>query len=50
LLGYEDAGFTSRSFIWFFSEYSGTAYLSWKSTHIFSGSPSILSLTEGLIF
>lgn len=28
LLGYEDAGFTSRSFIWFFSEYSGTAYLS----------------------
>jgi hypothetical protein len=50
LLGYEDAGFTSRSFVWLFSGYSGTAYLSGKSTRIFLGSPSLLSQTEGLIF
>jgi hypothetical protein len=50
LLGYEDAGFTSRSFVWLFSGYSGTNYLSGKSTRIFLGSPSLLSQTEGLIF
>lgn len=50
LLGYEDAGFTSRSFVWLFSGYSGTNYLSGKSTRIFLGSPSQLSQTEGLIF
>ena len=50
LLGYEDAGFTSRSFVWLFSAYSGTNYFSGKSTRIFLGSPSLLSQTEGLIF
>jgi len=50
LLGYEDVGFTSRSFVWLFSGYSGTNYLSGKSTRIFLGSPSLLSQTEGLIF
>ncbi len=50
LLGYEDAGFTSKSFVWLFSGYSGTNYLSGKSTRIFLGSPSQLSQTEGLIF
>lgn len=50
LLGYEDSGFTSRSFVWLFSEYSGMNYLSGKSTRIFLGSPSLISQTEGLIF
>jgi hypothetical protein len=50
LLGYEDAGFASRSFVWLFSAYSGTNYFSGKSTRIFLGSPSLLSQTEGLIF
>jgi len=50
LLGYEDAGFTSRSFVWLFSSYTGTNYFSGKSTRIFLGSPSQLSQTEGLIF
>lgn len=50
LLGYEDAGFTSRSFVWLFSGYSGSNYLSGKATRIFLGSPSLLSQTEGLIF
>uniref|UniRef100_UPI0025F65F42 hypothetical protein n=1 Tax=Algoriphagus sp. TaxID=1872435 RepID=UPI0025F65F42 len=50
LLGYEDAGLASRSFIWLFSKYSGIAFFSGKSNRIFLGSPSLLSQTEGLIF
>jgi hypothetical protein len=50
LLGYEDAGFTSRSFVWLFSGYSGSNFLSGNATRIFLGSPSLLSQTEGLIF
>jgi hypothetical protein len=50
LLGYENAGFTSRSFVWLFSGYSGTDFFSGKAHRIFLGSPSQLSQTEGVIF
>ena len=50
LLGYEDAGFSSRSFVWLFSDYVGDAYFSGNSTKIFLGSPALLSQTEGIIF
>jgi hypothetical protein len=50
LLGYQDLGLTSKSFVWLFSNYSGHAFFSGKANQITLGSPIFLSQTEGIAF
>ncbi|WP_296699988.1 hypothetical protein [Algoriphagus sp.] len=50
LLGYENIGIASRSFIWLISEFSGNEFFSGTKRKTLLGSPSILSQTEGIIF
>lgn len=50
ILGYENKGIASRSFIWLISEFSGNEFFSSSIRRTFLGSPSILSQTEGVVF
>jgi hypothetical protein len=50
LLGYQENGFSSKSFVWLFSDFTNTDFFSGKATPIFIGSPAVLSQTEGIIF
>lgn len=50
LLGYENKGIASQSFIWLFSDFSTTGFFSGNKKRIYLGSPSILSQTEGIVF
>jgi len=50
LLGYENKGIISQSFIWLFSEFSGIKFFENNKRKTLLGSPSILSQTEGVIF
>jgi hypothetical protein len=50
LLGYQDLGLTSESFVWLFSNYSGQSFFSGKANQIILGSPIFLSQTEGIAF
>ncbi len=50
LLGYENKGIISQSFIWLISDYSGTQFFGGKIRKTYLGSPSVLSQTEGIIF
>jgi hypothetical protein len=50
LLGYQDLGLPSKSFVWLFSNYSGQTYFSGKANQITLGSPIFLSQTEGIVF
>lgn len=50
LLGYENKGIASQSFIWLFSDFSGTQFFSGRKRKVNLGSPSILSQTEGIVF
>lgn len=50
LLGYENKGITSKSFVWLISEFSGNEFFGGNKRKTFLGSPSILSQTEGVVF
>lgn len=50
LLGYENKGIISQSFICLISDFSGTQFFNGNTRKTFLGSPSILSQTEGVIF
>ncbi|WP_075352085.1 hypothetical protein [Algoriphagus marinus] len=50
LLGYQENGFSSKSFVWLFSDYINTDFFSGRATPIFLGSPAVLSQTEGIVF
>ncbi|MBN3518624.1 hypothetical protein JYB62_01315 [Algoriphagus lutimaris] len=50
LLGYENKGIASQSFIWLFSDFSNTEFFSGRKRRVYLGSPSILSQTEGVVF
>ncbi|MEN2281186.1 hypothetical protein AAGF08_03545 [Algoriphagus sp. SE2] len=50
LLGYENKGITSKSFVWILSGYSGNEFFGGTKRKINLGSPSILSQTEGVVF
>ncbi|MDG1275786.1 MAG: hypothetical protein P8O16_00810 [Algoriphagus sp.] len=50
LLGYQENGFSSKSFVWLFSDYSNSDFFSGKASSIFIGSPGLLSQTEGIVF
>jgi hypothetical protein len=50
LLGYENKGIISQSFIWLLSDFDGTQFFSGNKRKTLLGSPSILSQTEGVIF
>ena len=51
LLGYEDQGISSQSFVWALSGYSGDDFFfNGTKRRITIGSPSVLSQTEGITF
>ena len=50
LLGYDNSGLNSQSFIWLLSSFSGTDFFSGTKRKTVIGSLSITSQTEGIIF
>ncbi|EAZ79742.1 hypothetical protein [Algoriphagus machipongonensis] len=50
LLGYEDKGLNSKSFIWLISEFTDTKFFQGKIRRTFLGSPAKFSQTEGVVF
>lgn len=50
LLGYENKGIVSQSFIWLISDFSDVQFFGGKKRKTLLGSPSILSQTEGVFF
>jgi hypothetical protein len=50
LLGYENKGLSSRSFVWLYNKFGGDNFFSGKSHQIYLGSPAINSQAEGVDF
>lgn len=50
LLGYENNGIFSRSFVWTFTSFNGSNLQSGEAFRFFIGSPANLGQTEGIVF
>ncbi len=50
LLGYENSGLSSRSFLWLFSDFGSSDFFTRSPHQLVLGSPAQLSQTEGLEF
>jgi hypothetical protein len=50
LIGYENKGVSSRSFVWAFPDFSGNGFASAKGYQFFLGSPLSVGQTEGITF
>ncbi|MBN3583099.1 hypothetical protein JYB64_11935 [Algoriphagus aestuarii] len=50
LLGYDNSGLNSQSFIWLLSDFTGTGFFAGKKRKTVLGSLAITSQTEGIVF